>query len=181
MSEEKTVKRLSVGIIIIVILAVCLCITTFALVYESVSVKDNAFKTGEVKINLNDGKPVISEHEFVFEPGMTVTKNFFVENNSTCDVYYRLYLDDASGGLCSVLKLTVRDGDRVLYSGSADSFNKQNASVADNALKSGQRRNLTIEFKFPEESGNNTQKLDLTFTMRADATQTKNNPDKLFD
>ena len=103
MSETKTAKRLTGGIIAIIILAVCLCITTFALVYASVSVENNLFHTGEVKINLNDGKPVIREHEFLFEPGMTVVKDFFIENDSTWDVYYRLYLDNVSGGLSDVL------------------------------------------------------------------------------
>ena len=64
--------------VIIIVLAFCLCITTFALVYASVSVGNNLFHTGEVKINLNDGKPVIREHEFLFEPGMTVVKDFFI-------------------------------------------------------------------------------------------------------
>ena len=69
MTETKTAKKLTGGIITIIILAVCLCITTFALVYETVSVENNLFHTGEVKINLNDGKPVIREHEFLFEIG----------------------------------------------------------------------------------------------------------------
>ena len=72
MAEVKTAKKLTGGIVAIVILALCLCITTFALVYASVSVNNNIFHTGEVKINLNNGKPVIQEHEFLFEPGMTV-------------------------------------------------------------------------------------------------------------
>ena len=84
MAETKTAKKLTGGIIAIIVLAVCLCITTFALVYETVSVENNLFHTGEVKINLNDGKPVIREHEFLFEPGMTVVKDFFIENDSTC-------------------------------------------------------------------------------------------------
>ena len=54
MAETKTVKKLTGGIIAIIVLAVCLCITTFALVYASVSVENNLFRTGEVKINLND-------------------------------------------------------------------------------------------------------------------------------
>ena len=103
MSETKTAKRLTGGIIAIIVLAVCLCITTFALVYASVSVENNLFHTGEVKINLNDGKPVIQEHEFIFEPGMTVKKDFFIKNDSTWDVYYRIYLDSVSGGLADVL------------------------------------------------------------------------------
>ena len=180
MAETKTVKKLTGGIIAIIVLAVCLCITTFALVYETVSVENNLFHTGEVKINLNDGKPVIREHEFLFEPGMTVKKDFFIENNSTWDVYYRLYLDNVSGGLADVLTVTVKDGDKTLYSGTANELTKQNVVAADDTLKIGEKRSLTVLFHYPEEAGNNTQNLDLTFTLCAEATQTKNNPNKLF-
>ena len=41
MAETKTAKKLTGGIIAIIVLAVCLCITTFALVYASVSVENN--------------------------------------------------------------------------------------------------------------------------------------------
>ena len=181
MAENKTAKRLTGGIIAIVALAVCLCITTFALVYASVSVENNLFHTGKVKINLNDGKPVIREHEFIFEPGMTVKKDFFIENDSTWDVYYRIYLENVSGGLADVLEITVKDGDRALYSGTASELTQQNVTAADDTLKIGQKRNLTVYFHFPKDKGNETQNLDLTFTMCAEATQTKNNPNRLFD
>ena len=180
MAETKIPKRLIGGIIAIIVLALCLCVTTFALVYASVSVEDNLFHTGEVKINLNDGKPVIREHEFIFEPGMTVKKDFFIENDSTWDVYYRPYLDNISGGLADVLTVTIKDGDKVLYTGTANELTRQNVAAADDTLKIGQRRNLTVIFHYPENSGNKTQKLDLAFTMCAEATQTKNNPNKLF-
>ncbi len=181
MAENKTAKRLTGGIIAIVALAVCLCITTFALVYASVSVENNLFHTGKVKINLNDGKPVIREHEFIFEPGMTVKKDFFIENDSSWDVYYRIYLENVSGGLADVLEITVKDGDRAMYSGTASELTQQNVTAADDTLKIGQKRNLTVYFHFPEDKGNETQNLDLTFTMCAEATQTKNNPNRLFD
>lgn len=181
MAENKTAKRLTGGIIAIVVLAVCLCITTFALVYASVSVENNLFHTGKVKINLNDGKPVIREHEFIFEPGMTVKKDFFIENDSSWDVYYRIYLENVSGGLADVLEITVKDGDRAMYSGTASELTQQNVTAADDTLKIGQKRNLTVYFHFPEDKGNETQNLDLTFTMCAEATQTKNNPNRLFD
>ena len=181
MAENKTAKRLTGGIIAIVALAVCLCITTFALVYASVSVENNLFHTGKVKINLNDGKPVIREHEFIFEPGMTVKKDFFIENESSWDVYYRIYLENVSGGLKDVLEITVKDGDRALYSGTASELTQQNVTAADDTLKIGQKRNLTVYFHFPEDKGNETQNLDLTFTMCTEATQTKNNPNRLFD
>ncbi len=181
MSESKTAKKLTGGIVAIIILAICLAVTTFALVYATVSVENNLFRTGEVKINLNDGEPVIREHEFIFEPGMTVIKDFFIENESTWDVYYKIYLDDVSGGLADVLEVTIKDGNKVLYSGTANELTRQNVIAADDTLKIGERRDLTVVFHYPESSGNDTQNLDLTFTMCAEATQTKNNPNKLFD
>ena len=79
-ADGKLTKKLAGGILVIVLLALCLCVTTVALVWESVAVKNNLFQTGSIQINLNDGKPVIDEHEFLFEPGITVQKEFFVEN-----------------------------------------------------------------------------------------------------
>ena len=181
MSESKTAKKLTGGIIAIIILAICLAVTTFALVYATVSVENNLFHTGEVKINLNDGEPVIREHEFIFEPGMTVIKDFFIENESTWDVYYKIYFDDVSGGLADVLEVTIKDGDKTLYSGTANELTRQNVIAADDTLKIGERRDLTVVFHYPESSGNETQNLDLTFTMCAEATQTKNNPNRLFN
>lgn len=181
MVKIKTAEKLTGGIIVVIILTVCLCITTFALVYASVSVENNLFHTGEININLNNGNPIIREHEFLFEPGMTVKKEFFIENNSTWDVYYRIYFDNVSGGLADVLEISVKDGDRVLYSGTANELTRQNVIAADDTLRIGQRKNLTAYFRFPEENGNDTQSLDLTFTMCAEATQTRNNPNKLFN
>ncbi len=176
-----TSKKLTASITAVIILAVCLCITTFALVWATVSVEGNLFHTGTVKINLNDGKPVIEEHEFLFEPGMTVKKDFFIENQSTWDVYYKLYFTDVDGGLADVLEITVQDGSKVLYQGLASDLTKENVGAADDILKLNERRILTVYFHFPEEAGNSTQNLVLTFSMKADAVQTKNNPNKLFN
>lgn len=112
---------------------------------------------------------------------MTVKKDFFIKNDSTWDVYYRLYLDNVSGGLADVLTVTVKDGIKTLYSGTASELTRQNVVAADDTLKTGQRRNLTVVFHYPETAGNDTQSLDLTFTLCAEATQTKNNPNKLFN
>lgn len=71
-ADGKLTKKLAGGILVIVLLALCLCVTTVALVWESVAVKNNLFQTSSIQINLNDGKPVIDEHKFLFEPGMTV-------------------------------------------------------------------------------------------------------------
>lgn len=179
--DDATSRKLTTGILAIVVLTLCLCITTYALVMVSVSVPDNYFKTGSVSVNLNDGKPVIEEHEFLFEPGMTVTKDFFIENSSTWDVYYRIYFDGVKGGLATVLQITISDGDKVLYQGTAAELSKENVTAADDTLKLGEKRNLTISFYYPQNAGNVTQNFSLSFNLCAEAVQTKNNPDRLFD
>lgn len=115
--------------------------------------ENNLFHTGIVKINLNDGKPVIEEHEFLFEPGMTVEKEFFIENQSTWDVYYKLYFEDIEGGLADVLEVSVRDGDKVLLSGKMSDMTKDNVGAADDILKLNERRILTVTFHFSGGSG----------------------------
>lgn len=179
--ENKTAKKLTTSVVTIIVFAVCLCITTFALVYSTVAVENNLFQTGEIKINLNDGKPVIEEHEYLFEPGMTVEKDFFLENQSTWDVYYKLYFDNVEGGLADVLEVALRDGDTVLFTGKMSALTKEQVSPADAVLKLNERKNLTIAFHYPETAGNSTQNLYLSFDMKADAVQTKNNPNRLFD
>lgn len=179
--KSKTMKKLSSGIVTIILLSICLVITTFALTYATVTVDNNLFHTGTVSINLNDGKPVIEEHEFLFEPGMTVEKTFFIENHSTWDVYYKLYFDNVEGGLADVLVVDILNGDQVLFSGKMTELTRQNVGAADDILRLNERRELTIRFHFPEDAGNKAQKLYLTFDLSADAVQTKNNPNKQFD
>lgn len=179
--NTKTAKKLTTSVITIIILAVCLCITTFALIFATVSVDNNLFHTGKVEINLNDGNPIIEEHEFLFEPGMTVQKEFFIENNSTWDVYYKLYFDNIDGALADVLRVQIKDGDKTTLDGTVAELTKTKSGAADDILKLHERRNLAIVFYFPEEAGNAAQNLKLTFDFCADAVQTKNNPNKLFD
>lgn len=180
MAEKKTTHRLTGGILVIVILAICLSITSYALVMASVSVDNNYFGTGTVKLNLNDGKPVIREDEYLFEPGMTVVKEFFLQNDSSDAVYYRLYLDEVSGGLADVLEITISEGDKVLYQGTASQLDRAHALAVDDVLALGQRREFTISFYFPREKGNETQNRELSFLLCADGAQIRNNPDKQF-
>lgn len=180
-SNSKTAKKLTASIAAVIILTFCLSITTYALVRETVSVENNIFQTGTVQINLNDGKPVIEEHEYLFEPGMTVEKPFYIQNESTWAVYYKIYFDNVDGGLADVLEITILDGDKILYQGTASSLTRQNVIAADDILLVGEKRNLTIRFHFPENSGNSAQNLKLAFDLCADAVQEKNNPDKDFD
>lgn len=180
MEKPETSKKMKAGIAAIIVLSVCLCVTTFALFYPA-AVEDNLFGMGAVKVDLNGGRPVIQENEFLFEPGATVEKNFYIENKSTCDVYYKLYFDNVDGGLAAVLDVQIRDGETVLYSGKATELTKANAGAAEDILRTGERRTLTIMFHFPKDSGNMTQGRRLSFDLNADAVQTRNNPGRIFE
>ena len=68
----------------------------------------------------------------------------------------------------------------MLYTGTARELSGELVQAADDMLKVGERRNLTMVFHYPEETGNETQNAELTFTICAEATQTKNNPERLF-
>ncbi len=181
MQFDQTGRRLWRSIALVAVLSLCLVVTTVALVYSMVAVEGNFFHTGIVDINLNDGKPVIEEHEFLFEPGMTVKKDFFVQNNGTCDVYYRLYFQQVSGGLADVLTVRVCDGDRVLLEDTVSHFQRGQVQALDDVLRIGEKRNLQLWFYFPADCGNEVQGQYLTFDFSADAVQIKNNPQKEFD
>lgn len=179
--KSQTAKKMTASVVAIVVLSICLCITSFALVWSTVSVDNNLFHTGVVKIDLNGGVPVIEEHEFLFEPGMTVEKNFYLKNNSTWDVWYRLYFEEVSGGLADVLEVTLREGDEVLWKGKLSDMTKDKTAATADMLKLQETKNLTISFHFPETAGNEAQGLFLKFDLAADAVQTKNNPNRLFN
>ncbi len=179
--QNKTAKKLTASVAAVIVLAICLCITTFALVYSTVAVNNNLFQTGKIKIDLNGGQPVITEHEYLFEPGMTVEKPFYIENLGTWDVYYKLYFDNIEGSLADVLDVEILDGDTVLFGGKIADLTKEKVGAAEDILKLNERRDLTISFHYPEEAGNSGQAQYLAFDLKADAVQTKNNPNRLFE
>ncbi len=179
--KNNTAKRLAIGIVVAIFLSIMLCITTYALFYATVKVEGNYFKTGTISIDLNGGEPVIEENEYLFEPGMTVEKPFYIQNQSTWAVYYKLYFDNIEGGLADILDITILDGSEILYQGKAVELTRQNVLAVDDILLIGERKDLTIRFYYPKESTNLSQNWELKFDFCADAVQEKNNPNKEFD
>ncbi len=179
---NKTGKQLARGIAAIIILSACLVVTTAALVFATVRVNENFFHTGKIELDLNGGKPVITEADgYLFEPGMTVVRPFYVKNVGTGDAWYKLYFENVSGGLADILDITILDGSTVLYSGTANELSEANVEIAEGVLLVGERKDLTITFHYPESGGNAGQGEDLLFDFCAKAVQTKNNPDKNFE
>lgn len=175
-----TRRRWLSSALLTVLLVLGLIVTTLA-ISTKISVERN-FTTGTVKLNLNgsadaeDGKgaPVITENDkFLFEPGMTVNKTFFLENRGA-DCWYKLYFNNVSGDLASVLDITIKDGDKLLCSGKMKDLTFTNAPIAGE-LRAGSRLDLTISFYFPKDAGNTAQNGTLQFDLCADATQSAHN------
>ena len=216
MNHSLNMKKLLISIIIIIIFMVCFVSTTFALIYNKVTVEDNYYQTGVVKVSIselqkidkediNDSLPINSDSndidldDFLFEPGMIVVKAFTVTNESSCDVYYRLYLDELEGDLADVIEITitiddddnVSSNDKVLFSNviasnlSKDSINdddfiKDNPNSIDE-LEEGKSKSYKIYFHYPSDSNNSGQDKSLSFKLSVEATQTKNNTDREFN
>lgn len=179
-SRSDARRRWLSSALLTVLLALGLIVTTLA-ISTQISVARN-FTTGTVKLNLNgsadakDGKgaPVITENDkFLFEPGMTVEKTFFLENRGA-DCWYKLYFNNVSGDLASVLDVTIKNGNDTLCSGKMKDLTFADAPVAGK-LSAGSRLDLTISFYFPKDASNTAQNGTLQFDLCADATQSANN------
>ena len=185
MAANKLMKKLTFSAILVIVLCVCLALTTFALVYSAVSVENNLFGTGYVLINLNNGLPVITESEFLFEPGMTVEKSFFLENIGTCDVYYKIYLEGIQGDLANYIKIRLTtDSGAEIYYGDMNEFVRNKVSAFNDVLsceESNNRRDFIISFVFSEDIGNAAKNAGASFDIKAEAVQTKNNESRNFD
>ena len=183
MTEEAakgTVRRLTVSIIAIILLTAALSVTTFVLVVSTVSTEGHRFGTGSVRLNLNDGRPVISGGECVFEPGKCFEKEFTVENRSTCAVWYKLYFSNVDGAMANAIEVELRDGETVLAAGRLSELTEENTAAFAEGLEIGERKTLTVRFRFDEAAGNDLMNVLLSFDFSARAVQAKNNPDRKF-
>ena len=168
-----TRRRWLSSALLTILLTLGLIVTSVAITISSVEVPRNIFTTGQVKLNLNDKQAVIMPNEYLFEPGMTVVKDFFLENEGA-ECWYKLYFRNVAGDVANVLDVTVKNGDTILCSG------KMSDLTRDNMQFIGSRLDLTISFYFPKDAGNTAQNGTLQFDLCADGTQVRNNPGKNF-
>lgn len=180
-NKENLKMEIVAGFSVIAALTAMLSVTTYALSTASVLVEENYFQMGTVDISLNDGNKIFEGSDFKLEPGSSVKKDFTLKNESTVDVYYRLYLENVSGSLKDSVVFQIYDGDELLYSGLANEFTKESPCIGEAALKAGEEKLLTVVVKMQETAENEYQNSYISFDITADAVQIRNNPDKMFE
>lgn len=180
MKGKKLAGKLMAGVIALTVLLMSLCVTTLALIYENLISHEADISTGKVSIDVNGGEPIITEGEFEFEAGTTVKKTFYLQNNSTCAVYYRLYFSDINGALADAMIVTVSKGETPLYTGRIGDLTAK-GNAADDILRVDERRELTLTLYLPETVGASVAGETLSFTLCADAVQAPNNDNKVFE
>ncbi len=178
---SQTKKKAIFSMIAIFVLFCMLALTTYALITSFVSVEDNLFLTGRVKIELNGGKTVFDGSDMNIEPGRSLARDFTVENKGSADVYVRLYLENVEGALQEALTFSIYDGRTLLFTGKAKDFNENAACISGTPLSVGETRTLTAVVKMDASAGSEYQTAGITFDMTAEAVQSKNNPDKAFE
>ena len=180
-SAKNIAKRLTVSMLAIILLTAALSVTAFVLVVSTIQSDGHLFHTGNVRLNLNDGKPVIQNSECLFEPGKTVEKEFTLENLSTCAVWYKFYFEQVSGAMAEQIFVQIKDGDVVVLEGKMADLTDEKTSACQASLEVLEKKTFTICFHFIKESGNELQGALLQFNFGAKAVQVRNNPDKNFD
>lgn len=180
-----TKKRLSIRTLLVVILCLALCVSAFALGYTFLRVEGNVFGSGNVDIALTESDFVIdgnSTDTFLFEPGMRAHKIVSIENKSSDPdgVWYKLYFDNIDGDLSDVIQVTVYDGSTEVLSGKLAALGRANIDPMGK-LALNEMREFTVEFYYPDDLGNAGAGSSVTFVIRAEAVQVRNNPTGLFN
>ena len=183
-------KALMINIIIAIILAICLCLTSGALVYSMIGVEKNVFTTARFDIEIynadgvSEGAIITEADGYLFAPGVEASKPFILKNNGTADAYFRLYFDfgddDSTLSKHIKVKFTEADGKTVYDWKPMCDIVKKNTVASSLVLKAGEELNLLIWFYMEEDVGREAMDLKLTFDLCADAIQTKNNDGKIF-
>ena len=180
--ENRSLKKFKRGMAGVVVLFGILCTTTIAYAYYvTKEVLNNEFTTGVVDIKLSNESSTVAGGEILLEPGATVEKLFKLTNDSTCEVYYKLYFSNVSGELADVLEVTVLSGNDEIFRGDMADLTRAAAATTDDPLAIGAQENLKVQLHMPEECGNETQALTVSFDVNVDAVQAPNNPDRAFE
>ena len=191
-----TRRRWLSSALLTVLLALGLIVTTLA-VSTQISV-ERIFHTGTIDIEIGpedfrkdhagepgkagdpifpEGAPIGKETSNPFaEPGMKLSRDFYVRNVGSAAVYYKLYVDEVKGSeLADILDVTItyKGSDTPLFSGKLSTLTK--GVTIESELPAGTLQWFTATICFPQDTDNAVQGKALTFRLCADATQSANN------
>ena len=103
-----------------------------------------------------------------------------IERILSCTLDPNIYIANVSGDLADILELTLKEGDSVIFTGTARELENSVSAVGVSPLVVMEKRTLTLTFYYPPQSGNEGMECSLSFDLCVEAVQTKNNPDKAF-
>ena len=86
-----------------------------------------------------------------------------------------------SGDLVNVLSITIKDGDRTIFTGNMKDMDRPHPQPVDDVLSINEQKTLTIIFSFDEEADNRYMSKELAFALMAEGTQVRNNPNREFN
>lgn len=178
--QKKQILQIAGPMAIVAALLIVWSAATLILAQHQVEVGENAFTSGTLKVNLNDGKPVFDE-DILFEPGMMIRRDFTIKNEGNIDVIYRLWMSEIEGDLAQELQVEIKDGKKLIFSGILEEFMEEKTVGSNAILLANEEKELTIEIFLPEKSGNDMQGEAVSFRLNYDATQKDGNPNKDFE
>lgn len=179
--EIRSLKRFrrSVTSLVLMFAVMCAATVTYAY-YVAKNVENNEFTTGVVDISLSNESTTVAGGDILLEPGATSEKVFKLTNDSTCEVYYKLYFSNIEGELADILEISVVSGNEEIFSGIMSEMTRSAVEAADEALAIDEEKELKVLFHMPEECGNEVQAKTVEFDINVDAVQAVNNTEKEF-
>lgn len=120
-SNNNILKKLTGSVVVIIILSVCLTITTFALA-TSLTISGNlTISMGNIGVRFVDdeGKETTDPIVEIDALGLgdTITRDFQIQNTSSAAIYYILYFENVQGEMAKLIDVTITHDDTVLFEG----------------------------------------------------------------
>lgn len=179
--SSKLVKKqkllLTAAAVIIVLLGILLSYVIFSV--NVVSEKKVRLSQGSFDIVLNDSKPVLGD-EILFEPGMTIRKDFTLENKGTTSSFYKIYFSELPQEVAELINVSILDGTQTLASSTLFEMTKETANIMNDNLLAGEKEVFTLCLELTQEIENVEQGMEYVLDMFVEAAQRDNNPEAEF-